>query len=82
MQSEAVEKQKEKDEKLSERKKEMNSKYMGLLELESEKFKLRFSDFDRKRTIQKTLEEHEKERIMLKHNFLKEKVERLHSERE
>jgi len=79
MQSEAVEKQKEKDEKLSERKKEMNSKYMGLLELESEKFKLRFSDFDRKRTIQKTLEEHEKERIMLKHNFLKEKVERLHS---
>jgi len=79
MQSEAVEKQKEKDEKLSERKKEMNSKYMGLLELESEKFKLRFSDFDRKRTIQKTLEEHEKERIMLKHNLLKEKVERLHS---
>jgi len=79
MQSEAVEKQKEKDEKLSERKKEMNSKYMGLLELESEKVKLRFSDFDRKRTIQKTLEEHEKERIMLKHNFLKEKVERLHS---
>ena len=40
--------------------------------------RLRFTDIDRKRSLQKTLEEHEKEKIILKHNFLKEKVAKLH----
>ena len=47
------------------------------MELEGEKLRLRLTDIDRKRSIQKTLEEHEKEKIVLKHNLLKEKVAKL-----
>jgi len=82
MQIEALEKQKEKDEKHAERVKELNLKYERKLELEGEKFRLRFTDQERKKNIQKTLEEHEKERIILKHNLLKEKVAKLQSDRE
>ena len=52
------------------------------IELDGEKLRLRFTDIDRKRSIQKTLEEHEKEKIVLKHNLLKEKVNKIHQNRD
>jgi len=82
MQIEEIEKQKDKEEKFAERVKELNLKYERKLELKGEKFRLRFSDRERKYSIQKTLEEREKEKIILKHNLLKEKVAKLQSDRE
>jgi hypothetical protein len=58
--------------------KDLHKQIERKIELEGEKLRLRLTDIDRKRSIQKTLEEHEKEKIVLKHNLLKEKVAKLH----
>lgn len=81
-QNDALEKLQEKDQKMVERVKELHQVIQHKIELEGEKLRLRFTDIDRKRSIQKTLEENEKEKIVLKHNLLKEKVSLIHHNRD